>query len=159
MLVISYNLEMTVEVVQGSTHNLGDLTLWCRLSACGFNPLHPLPKLISVTRTNQEWTPKVRETNPEPGKIIELLELLEGMGWPGRPLNISVNRSALAGWQQVGVTIRLNGRKASETFILEYAGFSGPDAHNLRNFFRLVEGMGNLPDQGEWILGTANRRN
>lgn len=153
--MIGYCLEITVEVVQGSIHNLGDLTLWCRISACDFNPFHPLPKVISVSRTNKDWAPKVQETNPEPGLILELLELLGSMGWPGRPLNISVNRSELAGWQQVRVMIRLNGRKSSENFVLEYAGFSGPDAQNLRDFFRLVEGLAKLPDQREWIEGTA----
>lgn len=151
--MIGYCLEITVEVVQGSIHNLGDLTLWCRISACDFNPFHPLPKVISVSRTNKDWAPKVQETNPEPGMILELLELLGSMGWPGRPLNISVNRSEFAGWQQVRVMIQLNGQKASETFGLEYAGFSGPDAHKLRQFFQLIASMGEIPAQDEWICG------
>jgi hypothetical protein len=84
---------------------------------------------------------------------LELIELLEKMEWPGRPLNISVNQSDLAGWQQVRVMTRLNGKIASETFVLEYGGFSGQDANKLRHFFRLVEGLGKLPNQKEWIEG------
>ncbi len=43
-----YALDLSLEVLEGSSHNLGNLTLWLRIMANTFNPMRPGPKVVGL---------------------------------------------------------------------------------------------------------------
>jgi hypothetical protein len=151
-----FALDLTLEVVEGSTHNLGDLTLWCRLRANTYNPLQPRPQLDALVRTNEQWSPM---TVHAPGIGNEQVWLLVGhlivLRWPGRELDVSAVETSLAGAQELRLRAQLNGKDGELRLTLQYGGLQGPDAEDLRKLLRVLVNTAGLPSQERWISGTS----
>ena len=150
-----FALDLALEVVEGSIHNLGDLTLWCQLRANTHNPLQPRPKLLALWRTSEHWSPP---TVSEPAigneQVADLINHLQALNWPGRELQVSAAETSLAGVQAVRFWVCFNGREGELRLALQYGGWSGADAEGLRNVLRALVALGGLPSQEQWIIGT-----
>ena len=150
-----FALELSLEVVEGSTHNLGDLTLWCQLRANTYNPLQPRPQMVALWRTHENWSPPaVSEPEIRNEQVSYLIKHLQTLAWPGRELQLSAVEAPLAGVQAVRLWIRLDGREGELRLELQYGGLAGADAEGVRNVLRALVELGGLPSQEHWIVGT-----
>jgi len=150
-----FALELSLGVVEGATHNLGSLMLWCWLRANTYNPLGPRPECVVLHRGEGSWSPPaVREPAVSNEQVGALVGRLRSLGWPARELRVSVVESPLAGTQEVRFRVWLDGQERELRLALQYAGLDGPDADGLRGVFRSITELAGLPDQERWIAGT-----
>jgi hypothetical protein len=150
-----YALDLSLEVVQSSTHNLGDLTLWCRLRANTYNPMRPRPNLVTVYRRPESWSPPICiEPHVDPNQIDALVAQLRAMNWPGRSLQLGAVETPLTGTQELRLRVELDGLQSDLRLTLFYGGMTGPDAGALTAVLRSTAALAGLPNQDAWLLGT-----
>lgn len=150
-----FALDLSLEVIEGSTHDLGTVTLWCRLRANTFNPTRLRPQLTYLWRTQSDGNAVMCD---EPvisnAQLAPLVSQLTALEWPGRELRVKATDTPLAGVQEVRLWATLNGQESEARLVLRYGGWNGPDADALRKFCGIVTGFGGLPSQEHWVNGT-----
>lgn len=150
-----FALDLSLEAIEGATHDLGTVTLWCHLRANTFNPGRPRPQFTCLWRAQLDGDAVVcDEPAISNAQIIPLVTLLNTLGWPGRELRVTANDTPLAGVQEVRLWAKLNGQESEARLVLRYGGWAGPDAEALREICGEVIGLGGLPSQEHWINGT-----
>ena len=150
-----YALDLSLEVLEGSSHNLGDLTLWLRIMANTFNPMRPGPKVVGLYRTGKNWSPPLLiDSCPEKVQVDRVVESLRAMQWPGRDLDVVATKSPVSGWQGVELRARLDGVSGEVVLGLQYAGLEGVDAGPLTGLYQAILDCAGVTDQPAWLRGT-----
>jgi hypothetical protein len=155
-----FALELSLQVIEGATHGLGEVTLWTCLLANTHNPSQPSPRMVGLVRTTSHWSPPlVFERSPSRESVASLVDRLRALCWPGRALAVMAVETAMAGYQELRLRVSLDGREEEMRLTLQYGGMSGPDAATLREILRAVLTLGemSISEAERWITGTAPR--
>ena len=141
-----YNLDFTLELTQGSLHNLGDLFLLCRIGANTFLPTREPGKAVIVLR-DSEWRLSAREVRLTHDNTDQLVEMLRRLGLPDRRPQVEAADGNPTGWQQLRISGSLTGVKWDFTLELQYGGATGEDAPALRELLSHLLNVAGLAEE------------
>lgn len=149
-----FTLDLDLEVLQGSVHGLGQVTLWIRLRADTRNPTSPRPELLICERHGAHWSPpELREAQVKNQDLLPLVEALRAFQHIAVP-EIRPVATHMAGWQEIHLTARLDGQPIEFQTVLQYGGIEGGDAETLRHIWHLLTTLAEVHHPETWIKGT-----
>lgn len=153
----NFGLDLSLEVTEGSTHNLGHLILYLRLRACTFNPLNPKPELVVLSR-GADWSLKASQPPVTNDQVAKLCLKLRNSGFPEALPKVGARKVGLAGWQHILFRVCLsnteNSHEKSLDLVLEYGGIEGEGADTIRSVWTTLVELAGLPGNEKWIKGT-----
>lgn len=153
----NFGLDLSLEVTEGSTHNLGHLILYLRLRACTLNPLNPTPELIVLSR-EADWSLRAYQQSVTNDQVAKLCRELKKAGFPEALPKVGARKVGLAGWQHILFRVGLNNMESSHerklSLVLEYGGIEGEGADAIRSVWIILVGLAGLSGQEKWIKGT-----
>jgi len=151
------SLDLSLEVTEGSTHNLGHLILYLRLRACTFNPTNPKPELVVLSR-GADWSLKASQPSVTNDQVAKLCLELRKAGFPEALPKVGARKVGLAGWQHILFRVCLsnteNSYEKSLDLVLEYGGIEGEGADAIRSVWTTLVELAELSNQEKWIKGT-----
>lgn len=150
-----FNLDLAVEIVEGSIHDLGDLKLIIRIWTSTFNPSVDSAKAVVIYR-NADYVLTVEELRIGIGNLMELIDLLQALNLPEREPSLKGRAGNITGWQEISVLLTLNNLTRAFKVRLQYNGFEGESAHNFRDLLKYLFQVAGLNEQKFSCAGLWN---